>query len=247
MKKIELPIEVNEPSPTNIDWKRLKVMFISLATMFVFIFWGIYIFSKLVVANISIEQEKEWFSEEDCNKFDINKYIDYKIPEFENYNICLVDSPEVNAYAWLGWNIYVTQWLLENIKSQEELVFILWHEIWHIVHRDVLEKVVNKMSFAIWFYVLSNFLWMNVDNLSNLADFESNLYSKTKELTADNYAIKLAKKYKVNLNCVIDFFKNDDKIYDTLVLLSDHPLNQTRIKLIKQNITNNKKSCKKLK
>ena len=247
MKKIELPIQVEEPNPKKMDWRRLKDMLISLLIMFIIIFWCFYLFSELIVRNISIQQEKELFSEWDCNKLDISKYIDYKIPEFEEYNICLLDLDEVNAYAWLGWNIYVTKWLLNYIKTQEELVFILAHEVGHIVHRDIIRRVVNKMSFSIWFYILAKFLWIDVGNLADLVELSNTLYSKAEELEADKYAINLCKKYRVNLNCVIDFFKNDDKLYDTLMLLSDHPLNQTRIKLIKKNISNDKKICKKLK
>ena len=61
------------------------------------------------------------------------------------YNIYLQDSQEANAFATLGGNIIVTSALLENIKNEEELIFILGHERAHIENRDVIQSFAQSM------------------------------------------------------------------------------------------------------
>jgi len=252
VKKIELPIDVNEPSPTNWDWKRLRNILISILIIFVILFWTLNLFTQYILANISIQTEKEWFTDYmECKKLDsvYFKYIN-KLPETKNYDICFVDSPEINAYATLWAKIVITKWFLNNIKNQEELLFVIAHEMGHIAHRDVLKKTINVLSYKISIYLLADFFGVDVWNLSDYVKFWEKLYSKHIELSADEYAIHLLIKHNVNLNCVIPFFeKNDNKLYNTFVLLSDHPLNQARINLIKKYIKNynvNIKNCHKL-
>lgn len=245
MKKIDLPIHVDEPNPKKPDWKWLKIMLVSVLVIISISFLWLYTFNSFLTSIISLEEEKKLFTDPNCIKLDLSKYIDYNIPEFNKYNICLKDSYEVNAYAWLWGNIYVTKWLLKNLNNQEELVFVIWHEIWHIVHRDVIKKI----SFGVSLQILLNYLFSNNFNSSDISDLVElwdKLYSKNIELKADTYSINLLKKYNINLNCIVPFFKEDEK-FDSFVLLSDHPLNKTRIQNIEKNIKNKKKICKKIK
>jgi len=250
--KIELPIQVDEPTPTKWDWKRLIEIGISLFFLIWFVVWSSYLFSKFIITKIDIETEKQLFANNDnfeWEKIDISKYIDYQIPEFKKYDIYLTNSEEVNAYAWLGAKIYLTKGLLENLDNQEELAFIIAHEIWHIKHRDVLTHLANTLSIKLSLYFMAMYLWFDFGTLENYENFWENIYSKNVELEADKYAINLLKKYNINLACVIPFFqKYNNPLYNNFTLLSDHPLIKTRIKLLEENIdsTTENKTCKKL-
>jgi len=247
MQKIELPIEKNEASPSNPDFVwGVKMLFI-LIIFLLFSYIILLLFSKIIVSNISLDTEKKWFWDKFVNqtKFDYNKYSNYKIKEFKNYNFYISDSPEINAYALLWWNIEITSGFLENIENQEELIFVMAHEIWHIKNRDILKSLSTKIPMQLTL----TFLWFDIWIWN---DMIFNVFSKKTELDADKYWMKILKKYKINPLCVIPFFTRDHNFSDSVMeMMSDHPLNSSRIKnlenLAKEMWFKNKKNCKKIK
>lgn len=62
-----------------------------------------------------------------------------------DYTIYIQESTESNAFATIGGNIIVTSSLLDEIENEEELVFILGHELAHIEHRDVIRSMAQSM------------------------------------------------------------------------------------------------------
>jgi len=66
-----------------------------------------------------------------------------KRPEID-YTFVVVDDPEVNAFAHAGGYVYVHRGLLEFVSDDEELRFVLGHEIAHID----LGHCVERMTYA---------------------------------------------------------------------------------------------------
>jgi predicted Zn-dependent protease len=63
--------------------------------------------------------------------------------------------------------------------------------------------------------------------------------SKNTELEADKNAIKLLEKYKLNPLCAKKFFEREHNFSDTIMeMMSDHPLNLTRINLLNESAKN---------
>ena len=159
MQKIDLPIDTNESSPTNPDfgwWFKMLGIFVWFLAFSYLVF---FIFSNVVLKNLSLETEKEWFWDiEKWEKFDYEKYLDYKIPEFSDYNFNLDSSEEINAYAFIWWNININRWFLDDIENQEELVFVMAHEMAHIKNRDVLRALSTEIPLQI----TMQFLWFDI-------------------------------------------------------------------------------------
>lgn len=136
METIKLPIEENKEdniNPSNPDlWWLWKMLMITIP-VFIISYLFFYIFSYFIIWAISIEKEKQLFSdlsliEEDKTLLDINTHLANKINDLKDTSIYLEDSEDINAYAFIWWNIILTTWLLENIDYEEELIFIIWNE-----------------------------------------------------------------------------------------------------------------------
>lgn len=58
-----------------------------------------------------------------------------------NYEFKLLDSPVVNAMAVPGGKIYVTRGLYERYQNDEQLLFVMGHEMGHIEHRHSIRQL----------------------------------------------------------------------------------------------------------
>lgn len=245
MKTIKLPIKEDEEdniNPSNPDfWWFWKMLIITISIL-VISYSLFYIFAYFIIWNISLEKEKElfWtFSEsEDKEIFNINDFLTNKINDLENIDIYLEDSEEINAYAFLWWKIILTTWLLKNIDYEEELIFIIWHEMKHVKNRDVLQSLLTDVPF----YLTLQFIWFNLNE--QILNITHSYTSKTTEIEADNWWIALVNEMNLNLDCSLNFFEKENNIFDNyLQLVSDHPTNMKRIKNIKEQNKNLDKEC----
>ena len=64
-----------------------------------------------------------------------------------HYTFCIDDSPSfVNAYALPGGYVVIGRGLLSLLESEDELAFILGHEIAHVDDRHAIERVQYKLA-----------------------------------------------------------------------------------------------------
>lgn len=233
MQKINLPVDKNEANPSNPDFKWWITMVSILAWFIIFSYLVFLWFSKIILVNIDLETEKKWFWNlwnTNNQVFDYKNYSTYEIEEFKNYNIYLEEDIIVNAYAFIGWNINVTRWLLDEITNQEELIFIIAHEIGHIENRDNLKSLTTEIPMQLTLA----FLWFDIWSWDySILSIWWKAISKNTELNADIFAIELLKKYNINPLCAKQFFEADHNFADSAMeMLSSHPLNSTRIELL---------------
>lgn len=78
----------------------------------------------------------------------------------------VVDSEESNAFALPGRAIVVTRGLLAEIEDDDELAFVLAHELAHLEHRDNLRALGRAVA---WGLALA---WLGVDS-SDLFDLSA--------------------------------------------------------------------------
>ncbi len=70
-----------------------------------------------------------------------NKMLPYRSRKDINFNIHLIESPTINAFSIAGGHVHITTGLLENVQSQDELAFIIGHEIAHIDKKHCIRKI----------------------------------------------------------------------------------------------------------
>lgn len=98
------------------------------------------------------------------------------------------DSDTVNAYASLGGHVFILQGLLDEVKTEQGLAFVLAHEIAHVQHRHPLKATIRQLGFG----VIMGLVFGNTD-IAQLAGAGGQIamlnYSRDLEREADAWAL----------------------------------------------------------
>ncbi|MEC4804040.1 MAG: M48 family metallopeptidase [Jaaginema sp. PMC 1079.18] len=129
-------------------------------------------------------------------------------PDQTDYPITvhLVDSPIVNAAALAGGQVFVTTAFLESVESENELTFVLAHELGHLQARDGLKGLGRGLL------VLAGATLLNlgggetsgiVTQTINLKELD---YSRTQETAADRLGLQGTIRHYGHGGHSLDFF-----------------------------------------
>ncbi len=233
-EKIELPTESIDAQPHKPDFKWAGIMLGVWVWFFAFSFLVFHLFANFIVANISIEKEKQIFWSIFAEEIWTQKLQDYysfskQILEFEQYNIFVNEDEQINAFTFPGANILATTELIDSAKYEEEIIFVLAHEIGHVQLRHNLKALARNLPFKITLF----FLWFDINLwITNLTEATLNSASRDAEQQADKIAIRIMKKNNLNPYCASRFF---EQLPDSsLKFMSTHPTNNSRIQNIKK-------------
>jgi len=148
------------------------------------------------------------------------------------FKVHIRQSPTVNAAALPGGHIIVYTGLLDKVASENELAFVLAHEMGHFAHRDHL----RGMGRAFVFITISTLLLGPDSNISKMLAHVLNItemsFSRKQETSADEFALTM-------LNCdyghvagATDFFEKISKEQDPGKFghyFASHPESRKRI------------------
>ncbi|TRZ95089.1 peptidase M48 [bacterium] len=160
-----------------------------------------------------------------------------------SYNFRIVKDKDLNAFAIPGGFIYVNSGLMDAANN-DELAFVLAHEIGHVAARHSVKQLQATLGYQI---VISLVLGSaNQQAMAKAINIVFNLtslgYSRKDEFLADELAVKYAKKAGYNPRGAVTFFnklkteakKNGPNF--NLVFLSSHPPVDERIKKVEDKI-----------
>jgi predicted Zn-dependent protease len=104
-----------------------------------------------------------------------------------NYRFHLIADPDlINAFALPGGHVFIGMGLLGQMTSEDELAFVLGHELEHIDHYHAVERVQIEAR-------LRN---LNLDVVAAIAQIPMSLwqagYSKEQEFEADREGLRLS-------------------------------------------------------
>jgi predicted Zn-dependent protease len=104
-----------------------------------------------------------------------------------NYRFHLIgDANLINAFALPGGHVFIGQGLLDQMTSEDELAFVLGHELEHIDHYHAVERVQIEAKLKS----------LNLDIVAAVAEIPMSLwqagYSKDQELEADREGLRIA-------------------------------------------------------
>ena len=148
------------------------------------------------------------------------------------------ESPLPNAMILPGGHVIVTTTLLEEAESENELAFVLAHELGHHIAKDNLKALGRSLVFL----TIASVLGMGTGNgdLVTITGSLTNLhYSRQQETAADIYALGAMVNYYGHGNDSLKFFnrlqtESSIPLPKFVGYFSTHPLTQTRIDYLSQ-------------
>lgn len=147
-------------------------------------------------------------------------------------SIDVSNNKQVNAAAFPGGHILIFSGLLDQVSSENELVFVLGHELGHFKNRDHLRGLGRGLVLG----VISLFL-LGPD--SDVGEFmfsamgvADRTYSRQQESTADEYALEVLNCHYGHVGGSTRFFemlRDKNTTPEFLKYYSTHPSDQSRI------------------
>lgn len=162
---------------------------------------------------------------------------DISIQGKSELNISVLKNKEINAMIKPDGSILFTSKLLDENFSEEELAFVLAHEIGHYSNKDHLKSISKQIAYAIICAIVG--LDREVNSIvQGVSEMEFLSYSRKQEKEADLYANKmLIKIYGTNKGAknFIKKLQNKEKLPEFIHYFSTHPSWNERLKLIENN------------
>lgn len=159
----------------------------------------------------------------------------------EEYKVFVIEDERVNALAFPGGNIVVFSGLLKKIDSENEIAFVLAHEMGHFANRDHLRGFGRRLvllSMSLIFFgensSATHFL------MNSLMGMEMR-FSQKQEILADEFALELLNAAYGNVSGAADFFakmNEEEKIPKFIYFFATHPHPEKRLELLKEKIAN---------
>ncbi len=152
------------------------------------------------------------------------------------HNIYVINDNNINAFALPGRNIVLTSGLIQKVDSENELAFVIAHELGHIVHKDSLKAMSRNilMSLTLQLFFRQN---GSASDIFSLSSNGLNLnFSRKIETRTDLWAIDLLNKTYNNVLGSFSFFDKCEKYNELFYYFSTHPSPQKRKSLLKKRI-----------
>ena len=185
-----------------------------------------------LVSGYKVDKEKSNLANDFFNAMDYGSEKGYE------YNITVVRSREVNAFAIPAGDIVVYSNLLDKMQDYNEFVALLSHEYAHIEKRHSLKAIFRELSG----YVVISFMFGGwADIVHNVQSLGSLQYSRKAEKEADIYGLEMMREQGYNLDGMLQLMntlKSDESDDESKVFefASTHPLLKSRIKYINKYI-----------
>ncbi len=153
------------------------------------------------------------------------------------FQVHVFQSSTVNALALPGGHIIIFTGLLDKVASENELAFVLAHELGHYAHRDHLRGVGRTMIFL----TISTVIFGADSGISDLIGTGLNItelsFSRKQETWADEFALDALNCSYGHVGGATDFFGRIPAEQDPGEFghyFSSHPQNTRRINHLKE-------------
>lgn len=158
------------------------------------------------------------------------------------YYFHVVDDESLNAFALPGGYVFVNKGLIDKVND-DELAFVLGHEIGHISARHSLKRLQASLGVSLLLNIaLRNPDYVSINRAIGIVYNVVSLgYSRSDELLADSLGVKYIYRVGYDPKAAISLFnkmQKEEKGGRTLVFLSSHPNPETRIKNINSTLKN---------
>lgn len=152
------------------------------------------------------------------------------------FSFSVKKSKRKNAYIMPGGHIVIFTGLLNELKSENELAFILAHEIGHFYKRHHLKSFGKNLALMFIASMISSSISFSLDDLSKTASLTTLSFSRRDETEADVFALRLLANHYGHVAGYDGLFKIFSKVEGRsgkmLQFFNSHPASQTRIEYL---------------
>lgn len=208
---------------------------------------------EIMVGMISIKTESTWLSrilpdtigdryDGHPRESDAQQLLDRLAAEWPDtdyqFKLQIMDDANPNAMALPGGLILLTSGLLEQVESENELAFVLGHELGHFHNRDHLRRVGRLTLLSILYSAVntSGTVGFNVSELALRG------FNREQESDADQFGLQLVYGLYGHVNASWAFFARLEQEEGGILAnyLDSHPQAEARIRDIKRIADNNR-------
>ncbi|MCR9213738.1 MAG: M48 family metallopeptidase [Proteobacteria bacterium] len=167
----------------------------------------------------------------------IPKEVFLKLPAYPFYAVA-VDNPTVNAVALPGGRIEVYSGLMKLVKNDDDLLFVLGHELGHFAGRDHLRSMGRELIFSL----LKSFLGVLPSVTDSTQSVLASGYSRQQEFEADAWGYRILKEANGSKDVSVRLFEilrqqaGAGNGFDELTngILRTHPFPEERAQRLKE-------------
>jgi len=150
------------------------------------------------------------------------------------FRAVVVRSGDPNAAALPGGTILVTTALLDEVETENELAFVLGHELGHFKNRDHLRRLGREVVYLLAFAAVSGVGGGSVPDLATISkELTSKGFDRGQESDADRFGLEIVYEEYGHVGSAWDFFERlaaEAVVAQILVAyLSTHPASDGRI------------------
>ena len=151
------------------------------------------------------------------------------------FQISVVQSPVVNAFALPGGYVVVFTGLMTKAESGEEVAGVLSHELNHVLQRHGLERMVKMLGLA----AVVGIVLGDQQGLTGLAkqvgmELVTLKFGRAQETEADVTGIRLLSDARIAPDGMIRFFERlSEKDKERVEVFSTHPMSAARAALLR--------------
>ncbi len=245
---IELPpgtADYNDRSPPPKN-RQLVLLFSFFLGLLLAIFWSVSVAVNVLIALVPLGVEQqlgalivpafEKLAPASATQDTLNQLLDRletHLPATQsnrNYQLLYIPDSTVNAMAIPGDRIILYQGLLAQVKSENELMMVLGHELGHFAHRDHLRQLGRGLVLQM---VISGVLG-DLGSLPSIAlaastQISNARFSQAQEYRADELGLSLLQKTYGHIAGATDFFARLSQQDLPTDFLSTHPNSVKRV------------------
>ncbi len=146
------------------------------------------------------------------------------------FSVVVWEESEPNAIALPGGTIAITEGLLERVESENELAFVLGHELGHYHNRDHLRGLGRGVAFSLVLVAVGLSGSGSATQLAAIAgQFTQRGFNRVQESDADRFGLELLAAEYGHTAGATDFFDHLPSDDGLSGYLSTHPLHDQRI------------------
>ena len=155
-----------------------------------------------------------------------------------SFRIGVMDDDAPNALAVPGGGVLVTTGLLKAVRSENELAFVLGHEIGHFKNRDHLSGLGRQVAIALVMAVVSGSTGGGTDLLAFTGRITDRNFGRSQEFAADRVGLEIVFREYGHIASARDFFDHlpeESELAQKLQgYFATHPVSDTRISALKK-------------